>query len=339
MEVLDAIARSVPAEKQKKADEQKESLEIPSFNLGVTPCDQPKMEKTRVDNEVKGKYMVMQEEMENMVVSRPSRFKKLAASIKSPYLQRVKPIKAARINNEESALWEWLFDNTRSLNSRLFPWKNTSCNKENMQTLLPGEWVDGNLGALANGNLTDLDCRVVFNENIDSVIKRILFPIHKNAHHYIISYNIKYPVWEIIDNMACCENNEEGYGSLPYDLHYLFVLWMKANKASKWELLEKLEPAIAKMSWQTNCNSTDCGIFVMRYMESYMAQPWTKWETGLDKESVKQRGQVADLRKMYCNDILGSSLNVNREKVIKKAWDYMEAKQIKGMRKTRVKKK
>lgn len=68
--------------------------------------------------------------------------------------------------------------------------------------------------------------------------------------------------------------------------HYLFVLWMKANKSSKWELFKKLEPTIVKMSWQTNDNSTDCAIFVMRHMESYMGQPWTRWETGLDKESV-----------------------------------------------------
>lgn len=116
VEVLDEIARNAPAEKQKKPHEQEEAHEFPSFNLGITPPNQPKVEETRVDDQVvKGNDMVVQEGMGNMVVSRPSRFKKLAASIKSPYLQRVKPIKAGGINSEERALWEWLFDNRRSL--------------------------------------------------------------------------------------------------------------------------------------------------------------------------------------------------------------------------------
>lgn len=45
-----------------------------------------------------------------------------------------------------------------------------------------------------------------------------LFPIHKNGHHYIISYNIKYPAWEILDNIGGCTDIEQRYGTLPYTL-------------------------------------------------------------------------------------------------------------------------
>ncbi|KAK1396116.1 hypothetical protein POM88_005979 [Heracleum sosnowskyi] len=197
--------------------------------------------------------MVVQEEMENMVVSRPSRFKKLAAAKKSPYLQRVKPVKAAGINSDESALWEWLFDNTKSLNY---------CSQ------------------------------------------------YIRMHITISSYNMKYPAWEIIDNMGSCENIDEIYGVLPYDL-VSFVLSVLI----------------------------DCGIFVMRHMESYMGQPWTGWETGLDKESVKQRGQLVDLCRMYCHDILGNALNANREKVIKRATDYMKVEKMRVLRRANIKRK
>lgn len=40
------------------------------------------------------------------------------------------------------------------------------------------------------------------------------------------------------------------------------------------------------MSWQTKDNFTDCAIFVMRHMESYMGKPWKAWHTGLCNESV-----------------------------------------------------
>ena len=71
--------------------------------------------------------------------------------------------------------------------------------------------------------------------------------------------------------------------------HELFVLWLKAYKGSKWELIEKLDPVMVEMAWQTNANSVDCGIFVMRHMESFMGQPWNGWRTGLDIESVRNK--------------------------------------------------
>lgn len=68
----------------------------------------------------------------------------------------------------------------------------------------------------------------------------------------------------------------------------MFILWLQAYDGSKWELLEKLDPVMVEMSWKTNNNFDDCGVFVMRHMETYMGQPWTTWHTGLDIESVRK---------------------------------------------------
>lgn len=46
---------------------------------------------------------------------------------------------------------------------------------------------------------------------------------------------------------------------------------------------------------------------------------------------AKQRGQIFDLRRMYCHEILTSSINENRDKVVKKAWDYMTDQKRKKM--------
>ena len=46
---------------------------------------------------------------------------------------------------------------------------------------------------------------------------------------------------------------------------------------------------------------------------------------------MKQRGQLEDLRKMYCHDILTNALNEKRDKVIKKAREYLTSQNKKGM--------
>ena len=51
------------------------------------------------------------------------------------------------------------------------------------------------------------------------------------------------------------------------------------------------------MPWQTSCNSTDCGIFVMRHMETFKGDP-KKWDSGLAEEGVSD---LNNYLAAYCN--------------------------------------
>ncbi|WOG92547.1 hypothetical protein DCAR_0311819 [Daucus carota subsp. sativus] len=96
-----------------------------------------------------------------------------------------------------------------------------------------------------------------------------LFPVYTGIHHYIICYNIKRPQWEIIDNRAQEMSMEDTYGDLPWNLREIV----------------NLEPTVVTMSWQTLDNVVDCGVFVMRHLESYMGSA-NGWSTGLRAERV-----------------------------------------------------
>lgn len=62
---------------------------------------------------------------------------------------------------------------------------------------------------------------------------------------------------------------------------------MKFENISAWKELAKLkEPVPLQMHWQTRVNSDDCGIFLMRHMETYMGTHVYEWITGLHTESV-----------------------------------------------------
>ncbi|KAK1366254.1 hypothetical protein POM88_041815 [Heracleum sosnowskyi] len=72
------------------------------------------------------------------------------------------------------------------------------------------------------------------------------------------------------------------------------------------------------MPWQTLGNYKDCGIFLMRHLETYKGEP-KSWITDLKVESIQQTAKLLKLRAKYCHAILSSSLNEKRKYILKEA--------------------
>lgn len=67
----------------------------------------------------------------------------------------------------------------------------------------------------------------------------------------------------------------------------MFALWMRGLKIPNWMEFKTLRPVVIRMNWQTKDNGLDCGIFLMRHMETYMGGGVSNWTAGLHKESVR----------------------------------------------------
>uniref|UniRef100_A0A251VEI3 Ulp1 protease family, C-terminal catalytic domain-containing protein n=1 Tax=Helianthus annuus TaxID=4232 RepID=A0A251VEI3_HELAN len=74
--------------------------------------------------------------------------------------------------------------------------------------------------------------------------------------------------------------------------------------------MSPLEPEIMKMSWQTEKNFVDCGVFAMRHMETYTGKHVSKkeWDSGLSKELNALTGPIFISEK---SESSCSSVNVN----------------------------
>jgi len=68
-----------------------------------------------------------------------------------------------------------------------------------------------------------------------------------------------------------------------------------------------------QMPWRTGQNVIDCGLFVMRHMETYKGTEVNNWECGFSNEGLLQRFQINNLRVKYLAKILLHSLNEERE--------------------------
>ncbi|KAK1396434.1 hypothetical protein POM88_006297 [Heracleum sosnowskyi] len=184
------------------------------------------------------------------------------------------------------------------------------------------------------GTHDKMERNAAFHDNMDIVVQMVcdmhnknyevkdfemfVFPIYSSAHHYIISYNMKKPQLHIIDNIFHTGGVEENYGDLPAILHECFCDWISIYNLPKEREIINLEPKIVRMAWQTLTNSVDCGVFVMRHMETYMGKLY-KWKVGLRPEKDNQKPLLNKLRIIYCHRILTWAKNCKRAGILEGA--------------------
>ena len=115
----------------------------------------------------------------------------------------------------------------------------------------------------------------------------------------------------------------------------LMVKHLRVNAHNNWPYFEKMEPIKAQLRWQTKTNSIDKGVIMMRNMEVYMGEDDGAWETGLYKESTKQKNQLKNLRTKYVSKILRSPINEHKGSISRDVLAYMSMKATAHHRKRR----
>ena len=89
-------------------------------------------------------------------------------------------------------------------------------------------------------------------------------------------------------------------------------------------LRNDLQPEDIATPWKTIENSTDCGIFAMRHMETYKGGGIGNWRCGFKKEGIQQRAQISRLRRRYARKMLMSPINTHRINVDGQIRGYMK---------------
>ncbi|KAL4556702.1 hypothetical protein LXL04_034859 [Taraxacum kok-saghyz] len=158
-----------------------------------------------------------------------------------------------------------------------------------------------------NENLLKFHPHIEF-QHIDIVF----YPIISHDHFYLIVFNLQTCSCVIIDNVFSKDSFYVTYGNIPYDLDVLFKLYLNYVKHPKRSQMKHAQPVKFIMSWMTRSNYTDCGIFLMRHMETYKGEDIEDWDVNLkveDLDTDDQQVQLDDLRRKYVTKILTSDLN------------------------------
>ncbi|XP_057769044.1 uncharacterized protein LOC130989101 [Salvia miltiorrhiza] len=110
------------------------------------------------------------------------------------------------------------------------------------------------------------------------------------------------------------------YGSVPSMLRNMFVDFMEKNGHSKRvQKLKKASIDMLDLPWVDPENDTDCGIYVMRHMETFKGEYSGKWITGMKRNSKQQ---MRYMRVKYCAAIVGASSNLLKDNILSEAEKY-----------------
>ncbi|MFS7999390.1 putative papain-like cysteine peptidase superfamily [Helianthus anomalus] len=101
--------------------------------------------------------------------------------------------------------------------------------------------------------------------------------------------------------------------------HDTFANYLRLKKHLKDKIMKSAPVVRQKMELRTKSNVVDCGVFAMRYMETYMEQI-AGWTCGLAKEDAPNQLQqrlLNEQRMKYIVKIMLHSENENRTQVTK----------------------
>ena len=70
------------------------------------------------------------------------------------------------------------------------------------------------------------------------------------------------------------------------------------------------------ISWQVEQAGTDCGIYLMRHMESYMGESERRWECGLTGKKAGDVTAILELRMKYMARLLTADFNKYKSMIV-----------------------
>nr|GLL21798.1 uncharacterized protein LOC109172465 [Ipomoea trifida] len=127
-----------------------------------------------------------------------------------------------------------------------------------------------------------LDTEIQNVANLDiSDAQLIFFTIFRHGYFFLMCFNFNTSIIEIIDNRPLPKGlkMQQKYGDSSKVLKNAFAMYLhKKEHTNLEEKVKKLTVELIKMNWRSADNKTDCGLYYMRHMETYMGNP--QWKCG-----------------------------------------------------------
>uniref|UniRef100_A0A803MF38 Ubiquitin-like protease family profile domain-containing protein n=1 Tax=Chenopodium quinoa TaxID=63459 RepID=A0A803MF38_CHEQI len=134
-------------------------------------------------------------------------------------------------------------------------------------------------------------------------------------HYYLLYFNFMEGTLDVIDNMILSPNVsvKDKYG---YDFTKMLEAFGEFYEDKKSAIIFTYETRNVEMRWKSNQNKHDCGVFLMKHMETYEGQCQKQWNSGLEKDNFEQ---MKRLLVEYCGKIITSEVNEERKRMLKMA--------------------
>ncbi|XP_056698382.1 uncharacterized protein [Spinacia oleracea] len=231
---------------------------------------------------------------------RPQRIHKLPAAFSSPYLVKYRD----------------LFKNLDTMHQSLEDYVlSGQDNREDMKTLVDEvEVVDCVIDSWSKY----LNAKGHKDKLFLSTVPYIFIPVLAAKHLYLLVINHYNATVDVIDNRPLPRNVkfEAKYEGHPEVVLDAFAKYM-GTFGYEVEPMQKYEMNLLKMKWRSMKDYTNCGVYVMKHMETYTGDPEHKWICDL---KANDTNQIRKLRVTFCGLLMLSKQNEKHESNINEAW-------------------
>nr|GMD78348.1 uncharacterized protein LOC109189836 [Ipomoea batatas] len=154
-------------------------------------------------------------------------------------------------------------------------------------------------------------------------VRLLFFPMLQSNHYYLLCVDFFSSRFHIIDNTTRCPSTKSKYGHIPDNLLLLLAGYFRSLKhLAKAEWCLHFEPKRMTMKWRDANNTIDCGVYLMRHMESYAGQLGLGWDCGLIKGD---QATLDRFRLQYIQDICTANINSHRTSNVARAIQYLSS--------------
>nr|GMC69146.1 uncharacterized protein LOC109168900 [Ipomoea batatas] len=105
-----------------------------------------------------------------------------------------------------------------------------------------------------------------------SEVDMMFFPIIREEHYFLICFDFCRFRLEIIDNSASPKGKKKIYDESLEDMQDMLQEFFSKTHPGKSVLAAGLEPKRMQMPWRDVKNKIDCGVYLMRHMETFTGQ-------------------------------------------------------------------
>ncbi|CAI9304483.1 unnamed protein product [Lactuca saligna] len=148
------------------------------------------------------------------------------------------------------------------------------------------------------------------------------FPIVDRRKYYLICFDLRVPTYFIIDHVTRNGSVEEIYGIKHIHVKKLLGNYLKTKYYQKSTAFHKIKASVMKMTWKVEKEGSDCGVYLMRHMESYMGENEGRWDCGFTRKKQTDLLALNNLRIKYMARLMKSEYKKHKSMLEKDAEAY-----------------
>ncbi|XP_074302422.1 uncharacterized protein LOC141633980 [Silene latifolia] len=135
----------------------------------------------------------------------------------------------------------------------------------------------------------------------------VFFVIHDSGHYYVLCIHFKKHAIHILDDQELPDGVDmrKQYGNTAETIRDSFVSFKAETKDARAADTNDFGMHVINMPWKNSQKNDDCGVYVMRHMETYFGYT-ENWESGF-KNNIDRI--LKNLRSRYCASIILSKAN------------------------------